>query len=263
MDTTEIRKAVLDAIPSIAPGTNVGALRPDQPLRRQIDLDSVDWLNVLVALGERFAVDIPDSTAGRLDTLDSITGFLQSRLDADRHTTAATLPPAQLRSTRHVIHGIPVTLRSIRADDLPLEAEFVRHLSLESRYDRFMVTVKELPAAKLEYLTDVDQTTHVALAATIERDAGEEIVGVVRYIVGADGIGCEFAIAIADGWHGSGLAGILMQALIDVARARGLRRIEGFVLAANTPMLRFARQLGFEVRHDTQDRDTLRVVREL
>ena len=51
--------------------------------------------------------------------------------------------------------------------------------------------------------------------------------------------------------------------LLAAARARGLRTMEGFVLAANTPMLHFARQLGFQVRHDAQDRDTVRVVRNL
>ncbi len=263
MDATEIRKAVLGIVASIAPEGDVGALRPEQPLRRQIDLDSMDWQNVLAALSERLAIDIPEADAGTLETLDAIVAFLAARLEAGRHPAPSPRPEPPLAGTRHVINGIPVTLRPMRADDLPLEAEFVRHLSLESRYDRFMVTVSELPAAKLKYLTDVDQSTHVALVATTERDTGEEIVGVVRYIVGPDGTSCEFAIAIADGWHRSGLAGILMRALIDIARARGLRTMEGFVLAANAPMLRFARQLGFQVRRDAQDRDTLRVVRDL
>jgi acetyltransferase len=154
-------------------------------------------------------------------------------------------------------------VRPIRADDLPLEADFVRHLSSESRYERFMVTVGELSARKLEYLTDVDQLRHVALVATTAQDGRETIVGVVRYIVDPAGTGCEFAVAIDDAWHGTGLAGILMQALIDIARARGLRTMEGFVLAANAPMLRFARQLGFRVRRDPEDRDTVHVERSL
>ena len=166
-------------------------------------------------------------------------------------------------TTRHRIDGTELTVRPIRADDLPLEADFVRHLSSESRYERFMVTVGELSARKLEYLTDVDQLRHVALVATTAQDGRETIVGVVRYIVDPAGTGCEFAVAIDDAWHGTGLAGILMQALIDVARTRGLRTMEGFVLAANAPMLRFARQLGFRVRRDPEDRDTVHVERSL
>jgi acetyltransferase len=146
---------------------------------------------------------------------------------------------------------------------MALEADFVQHLSMDNRYKRFMVTVRELPESKLRYLTDLDQVHHVALAATVERDGREALVGVARYVVDASGTGCEFAIAVDDAWQGSGLAGILMNALIDVARARALATMEGSVLATNTRMLKFTRQLGFASQHDPEDRDTVRVVRSL
>jgi len=88
-------------------------------------------------------------------------------------------------------------------------------------------------------------------------------VGVVRYIVDPAGTGCEFAIAVDDAWHGSGLAGILMHDLIDIARARGLATMEGIVLATNAAMLRFTRQLGFRQQRDPEDPDTVHVVRRL
>jgi acetyltransferase len=116
---------------------------------------------------------------------------------------------------------------------------------------------------RLKDLTDVDQVRHVALAATVERDGKEALVGVARYVVDASGTGCEFAIAVDDAWQGSGLAGILMHALIDIARARGLATMEGSVLATNRRMLKFTRQLGFVPQDDPEDRDTVRVVRSL
>ncbi len=144
-----------------------------------------------------------------------------------------------------------------------MEADFVRHLSGETRYKRFMLTLRELSHAKLKYLTDVDQSRHVALVATVERAGKEVEVGVVRYIVDPAGTGCEFAIAVDDAWQGSGLAGILMHALIDIARSRGLATMEGIVLRSNNRMLRFARQLGFQVQPDPDDRQTMRVLRAL
>jgi acetyltransferase len=261
VDDAAIRKAVLEVIASIAPGTERQAIRPDRPLRRQVELDSMDWLNVLAGLGERFSVTIPERDAAGLDTLDAIAGWLASRTATPRESAADA--PEPLKATRHMVDGVAVTVRPVAVSDLPLEADFVRHLSLESRYERFMVTVSELPEKKLHYLTDVDQVSHVALAATRERDGAESIIGVVRYIVDPGGASCEFAIAIDDSWHGSGLAGILMQSLIEVARRRGLRTMQGYVLAANAPMLRFARQLGFEATHDPDSRDTVRVVRAL
>ena len=139
----------------------------------------------------------------------------------------------------------------------------MRHLSSDARYNRFMQSVRELSEAKLKYLTDVDQVRHVALLATVDRDGGQVEVGVARYIVDAAGTGCEFAIAVDDEWQGSGLAGILMRSLMDVARSRGLATMEGIVLAANHRMLAFARQLGFRQEHDPEDRQTVRVLRSL
>jgi acetyltransferase len=261
----EIGKAVLEVIAAIAPETDVRALRPDQPLRPQVDLDSMDWLNVIAALCGRLGIDIADADIGQLSTIHAIVACAASRLAESGGIARPTTPgtDALLTSTRHIVAGRDVVLRPIRADDLPLEADFVRHLSSESRYERFMVTVGELSPKKLRYLTDVDQDRHVALVATTGRDGQEAIVGVVRYIVDPSGSSCEFAAAIDDAWHGSGLAGLLMHALIAVARARGLRTMEGFVLATNAPMLHFARQLGFRVQRHPDDRDTMHVVRDL
>ncbi len=258
MDREEIRSAVLAVIEAIAPDTDVRSIRPDRPLRQQIDLDSMDWLNVIGGLHERMSVDIPESDYGRLATLDSIVDYLASKPAA-----AAARAPAPLPHARYVINGVAVEVRPIRADDMPLEADFVQRLSPDARYQRFMVTVNALPDKKLHYLTEVDQVRHVALAATVDRDGQQALVGVVRYVVDPAGTGCEFAIAIDDAWQRTGLAGILMLALIGVARARGLATMEGFVLTTNTRMLKFTRQLGFTQQRDPEDRDTVRVVRSL
>jgi GNAT superfamily N-acetyltransferase len=57
--------------------------------------------------------------------------------------------------------------------------------------------------------------------------------------------GCEFAVAADDAWKGSGLAGVLMHALMRFARQRGIKAMEGTGLATNIVMLKFMRQLGF------------------
>ena len=54
-----------------------------------------------------------------------------------------------------------------------------------------------------------------------------------------------------------------MNALMAIARTRGLATMEGFVLATNSRMLKFTRQLGFRLERDPEDRETLRVVRSL
>ena len=73
------------------------------------------------------------------------------------------------------------------------------------------------------------------------------IVGGGRCISGEDRESGEFAVMIADEWRGAGLASGIMRALIRDARARGLKRMEGYVLAENRSMLDLARRLGFAV----------------
>jgi acetyltransferase len=58
---------------------------------------------------------------------------------------------------------------------------------------------------------------------------------------------------VAAEFGGAGLASTLMRALIDAAGKRGLEQMEGFVLAANQPMLRLARRLGFSIARDPDD----------
>ncbi len=264
VEPEQIRRAVEETIESIAPGTDVRRIRPDWPLRQQVDLDSMDWINVIAGLSQRLSVDIPESDRARPWTLDSIVAWLaEPRPGAGAPPPAGPQPAAALPVTRCLIRGKEVTVRPIRPDDKGLEADFVRHLSAETRYDRFMVTMSELPADKLAYLTEADQVRHVALVATAEREGRQALVGVVHYVVDAAGTGCEFSVAVDDAWEGSGLAGILMHRLMQVARSRGLATMEGIVLAINTRMLKFTRQLGFAQQHDPEDRQTVRVVRPL
>ncbi len=265
LDRDEIRETVRATIESIAPGVNLGRIRADRPLREQVGLDSMDWLNLLDAFAERLSIEVPESDYERLETLDAIVDYLAARraTPSAYPTRASVQPPAQPGIVRRLIGSTWVTVRPIGPDDVALEAEFIRSLSDETRYQRFMATLREAPSAKLRALTQVDQQRDLALAATVIRDRREQIVGAARYGVDAAGTGCEFAIALADAWHGSGLAGILMRMLIDVARHRGLATMEGIVLATNRRMLELARQLGFRVMPDADGRDTVRVMRAL
>jgi acetyltransferase len=161
--------------------------------------------------------------------------------------------PAELVRTRRLFDGSEVLIRPIRAEDAAMEQDFVQHLSPESRYRRFMSTLNELPPGKLKYLTEIDYVRHLALVAIIERDGEQIEIGVARYVAGPSGTDCEFAITIDDEWQGSGIAGILMLTLIDAARARGMQRMEAFILAGNDKMIKFAKQLGFAVHRDPDD----------
>jgi acyl carrier protein len=76
MNQDEVRKLVLAELKRIAPELEEGELAPGKLLREQVDLDSMDWLNFLVALHERLKVEIPESDYARLGTLDQVVAYL-------------------------------------------------------------------------------------------------------------------------------------------------------------------------------------------
>lgn len=70
---------VISLLQEIAPEVEPEELVRDQPLRRQVDLDSMDWLNFLIGLHRAFGVDIPESDYGRLVTLDDVVSYLRRK----------------------------------------------------------------------------------------------------------------------------------------------------------------------------------------
>ena len=80
MTREELLAAILDALTGIAPEIDAAALAPAKPLRDQVDLDSADWLNFLVALHGKLGIDIPDADAARLTTLEKLVDYCGQKL---------------------------------------------------------------------------------------------------------------------------------------------------------------------------------------
>lgn len=80
MNPAEIRNVVFRTLRGIAPEVDSAELVADLPLRDQIDLDSMDWLNLLVGLHEALKVDIPEADYRKLYTLNDLVGYLQKKV---------------------------------------------------------------------------------------------------------------------------------------------------------------------------------------
>ena len=78
MDRNELKTKVVAELKRIAP--EVEELQEQKPLRDQVDLDSMDWLNFLIALNERFKVEIAEADYRKLVTLDDVVGYLARKL---------------------------------------------------------------------------------------------------------------------------------------------------------------------------------------
>ena len=159
--------------------------------------------------------------------------------------------------------GVKLTLRHIAPSDAAREQAFVQGLSPQSSYLRFHGTVTGLSKQALETFTNPDPRNAVALIVVFRGEAGDEEIGVARYVTDPDGADCEFAIVVADAWQKRGIGARLMQALMRHLRASGVKRISGSVLKSNAAMREFVKRLGFAEASTPDDPSTLLVTRAL
>lgn len=174
--------------------------------------------------------------------------------------------PRHLVQVRRMRDGREWLLRPIRPEDAQPLQEFVRGLSEESRYMRFVSMLRELTPRMLARYTRIDYHRELALVATIQEPnpehrglLRERIIGFAHYLRNADGRGAEYALVIGDEWQRCGLGAQLMRALIEAAQEQGLTYIDGLVLGTNRPMLGLMSHLGFQIDPDEEDPGMRRV----
>jgi acetyltransferase len=179
---------------------------------------------------------------------------------ARRYAHMAIHPyPTHLMATWQLPDGTNITIRPIRPEDAVMEQAFVRGLSEETKYFRFMDSLQELTPSMLVRFTQIDYDREMALMATTEIEGNEIELGIARYATNPDAESCEFALVVADKWQHRGIGPKLMTSLFDVARANGLKRMEGEVLATNQRMLKMVEALGFSATRSQEDPSILRI----
>ena len=79
MTRDEVRSVLLAILGEIAPEADLSRLKPDAPLREQLDLDSMDFVNFLVAVAERLKVEVPETEYGSVSTLNRCLDYVAGR----------------------------------------------------------------------------------------------------------------------------------------------------------------------------------------
>lgn len=156
--------------------------------------------------------------------------------------------------------GTPVLLRPVRPEDADLLQQGLHHLSTASRITRFFSPVTHLSDHQLDYLTRVDQDTHVAWGAlAASTKSREEVVGL--------GVGrfarlpdepqtAEVAVTVIDEAQRHGLGLRLLAVLYGLARRRGIETLRAIVMTQNQGLARRLQALGGTVERE-QDQVTL------
>ena len=172
---------------------------------------------------------------------------------------ADTLPPKPegdhwIESLRD---GTRVLIRPLRAGDRALEEAFLRELSPEARRYRFLGDFKEPSKQLVDQLMHVDYVHNMAFLALAHDDGRLREVGISRYAATKDGKQCECAVTVADDWQHRGLAVLLMQHLIGVARKNNFTRMFSIDDGTNERMRELAHFLGFRCERNPGDPRTV------
>ncbi len=183
-----------------------------------------------------------------LDAAASLAPTPSLQRDPYEHLCIQPYPTQWIRKVEHPRSGRSILLRPIRPEDEPLEVELIQRTSRESLYFRFFGFTPGIDHKMLARFTHIDYDREMAIVAVVEEDGKPQIIGVVRIVGDAWREQCEYAILVADAWHGQGIGSLLTDYIIEIARAQGYRRIVATFLKTNTAMRRLFERKGFTIR---------------
>jgi RimJ/RimL family protein N-acetyltransferase len=141
--------------------------------------------------------------------------------------------------------GRRVEIRALRREDRNGLEEAVSRASAESLRRRFFSVRRHFSEQELEFFSNIDLVSHVALVVVADEGGGPVIVGGGRYIDLEPGR-AEVAFALIDEYQGQGIGAALMRHLAAIARDAGLKELIAEVLPENTAMLKVFKKSGLQ-----------------
>ena len=180
-------------------------------------------------------------------------------------------PAGQERAARFAIKPYPVELetmivdregktlavRPIRPDDEPLIQAFVRRLTAEDIRMRFFGPIREMSHELAARLTQIDYDREMAFLLL----DGKDLLGVGRLAADPGFEQAEFALVVASDRQGHGYGTLLLNHVLEYARARGVQRVVGHVLRENHKMLELTKRLGFKREAGRSGEPDIKVVK--
>ena len=80
MTKEQIRDTILEIVAQITPDEDLSNLKSDVPLREQLELDSMDFLDIIMELRKRYGIEVPENDYMELATLDGSVAYLEPRM---------------------------------------------------------------------------------------------------------------------------------------------------------------------------------------
>ena len=234
----DVPAADLDAVALLL--VKLAQLAADVPELRELDLNPV--------LADRSGIIAVDARA-------MVAPLKPARRGPAGHPRFAIRPyPKEWERAAALRDGTRILVRPVRPEDEPLYGPFFAAVTPQDLRLRFFAPVKEFGHRFIARLTQIDYARAMAFVA-IEETMGN-MLGVIRLHADANYDSGEYAVLVRSDLKGRGLGYLLMQLIIEYARAEGLKTIEGQVLSENTAMLAMCKELGFDIALDPRDPDT-------
>ncbi|MBB3810169.1 bifunctional acetate--CoA ligase family protein/GNAT family N-acetyltransferase [Pseudochelatococcus contaminans] len=159
--------------------------------------------------------------------------------------------PQEWERLMRLSDGTPITMRPVRPEDEEMFRHFFTQVTPDDLRLRFFTPIKDFSHTFIARLTQLDYGRAMAFVA-VDKATGE-MLGAVRLHADANYEAGEYGIMTRTDMRGKGLGWLLMNSIIEYARAEGLKAVEAQVLRENTMMLAMCAQLGFKSRPDPDD----------
>ena len=157
-----------------------------------------------------------------------------------------------LRANRKPDVGL--ALRPARSSDGDALQTYVRGLSPQSRYNRFLGAASELPASELARALAANGRDTLTLLLVATAQDGETVVGEARVALSCAERAGEFGMSIADDWRRLGAGSALLDEIERKAAADGIEWLNGDTLRTNAGMIALALSRGFRLGQGIEPR---------
>jgi GNAT superfamily N-acetyltransferase len=155
--------------------------------------------------------------------------------------------PSESRLPCAKLLEISLALRPAHSGDGDALQRYIRGLSPQSRYNRFLGAASELPASELARALAANGRDTLTLLLTSTAENRETVVGEARVALSCAERAGEFAMSIADGWRRLGVGSALLEEIERKAAADGIEWLFGDTLRTNEGMIALARGRGFHL----------------
>jgi len=197
---------------------------------------------------------------------------LDARVVVDRSVVSSNIRPYQHLAIRpypeefvankRLSDKTKVVLRPIKPEDEPMWHDLLNNCSTETLRSRFSYVFKQTTHQMATRYCFLDYDREIGIVAEVEEEGERKLIGVGRLVADANKETAEYAVLVADQWHGRGLGKLLTKYSIDVAKGWGVSRVVAETAKNNHRMLSIFRGCNFTV-NDQQEEDVVLVEREI